>query len=78
MSMRTDSDSRWPLTEREVAEFLSAFNRIALLHSSLDAADHHGADADGHDATKLRRVDWNNLPRVLSVHIECCPDGLRL
>lgn len=66
------------LTERKVSKLLPALDEIALLDRRLDASDHHGADADGHDAAELRTVDGHDLPRVLSVDVQRRPDRLRL
>jgi hypothetical protein len=65
-------------TEGKVAKLLPALDLLALGLGRVDAADHHRADADGHDAPELRTVDGHDLPCVLAVDVERRSYGLRL
>lgn len=59
----------------EVAQLLAAADLLTLATRDDGAADHHGADADDHDAAKLGRVDGHDDAHVLAVHVQRGADG---
>jgi hypothetical protein len=65
-------------TESKVSEFLASFDRIALIERCMDTPNHHSADAHGHDSSKLRTVNWNDLPYIFTINVKRGANGLRL
>lgn len=65
-------------TKGKVPEFFPTLDLLTLINGCEDAADHHCADADGHDTTKAGAVDRNDLAHILAVNVQGGPDGLRL
>lgn len=57
-------------TKGEIPKLLATLNVVAFVDGSLDATHHHRTHAHRHHAPKLRRVNGDDLPRILAVYIQ--------
>ena len=70
-----EQDEQRAAAELEVAELLAAGDVLPGLPRDDRAADHHGADADDHDAAVADRVDRHEDAHVFAVDVERGADG---
>ena len=66
------------LTKGEISKFLATLDLLTLFHSCLNTSNHHGTYTHSHDTPKYRTIYGNDLANILTIHIECCTDSLRL
>jgi hypothetical protein len=65
-------------TEGEVTELFTTLDLFTLLLSGDDRTHHHRAYANRHNPTELRAIDGDDLPGVLTVHVQGGTDSLGL